>query len=67
MMQMVMTKQRESAEKKMSMANVALDGKLDREQFMQEKPSISFSKRNFELSERLDSENEKRPKSSRGK
>lgn len=43
MMQMIMTKQRESAEKKMSMANVALDGKLDREQFMQEKPSISFS------------------------
>ena len=39
-----------------------MDGKIDREEFVRENPSISFSAKSFQIAERMDSNNEKRPK-----
>jgi hypothetical protein len=54
---------RESNNDVIRMKAIALDGKINSDDFRAQAPSIQFNAKNFELSTQLDAENEKRPKS----
>lgn len=58
---------RRQSEEQAKNSGVSPDGKLNRAEFLEQTPSIEFAAKNFELSQKLDLENEKRPKSGRGR
>ena len=62
-MQALMETMMQSSDDVIRMKAIALDGKINSTDFRANSPSIQFNAKNFELSSKLDKDNEKRPKS----
>lgn len=59
----MLTFMRENTEQLLLLKNMSPDGKLPRGALLEQLPSITYPAKSFEVSQNLDKQNEKRPKS----